>query len=480
MRPALIIATALSGVVVAVGFIMLMRNSGVVKAPSEPESTATGRPPAFYLDATPEERRQILHATFPRIASDPAGRLGALKDDVALLLDDPENVRWILGQWHAFGRDDRYAAGAFADIFRLVKNPAFVEPTAALLDSPRSEIRFKALQAAQTQASPALGPRILGLFRNVGPGPPERTSMFKIEAFSAAYACRGDSWPALLDEAVRDPDVEIAVRALTVATDLDVEGLEARAKSAMQQDKTGRVRIHAAALLMRRGDLSAVDEILRALDPQNPALAAEALRLVAKHRIAAAVPRLRELRPKTTGELHRLFTLAMVRAGDSEVMGELLHAVDSAEGQEELDALQILAATGDENVAPVLLHALGRGGSARARSIAVGISSAGKTPSLALLEKLVETPIGHPAELEEAPKAGGKALIPKLASLLRAATDPSAQARYMAWLAMIGGTEARDVILRERDRVKRLADEQLRLIDLEARKLGQEAPPLPR
>ena len=272
---------------------------------------------------------------------------------------------------------------------------------------------------------------------------------------------------------------EIAVRALTIGTDLDVEGLEGRARSILSDSKDRRVRIHAAALLMRRGDLSATEEILKALDPTDPGLSADALRLVAKYRIAAAVPRVREHRAKATGELRKLFTLALVRAGDPEVMTELLQAADSAEGQDELDALQILAASGDENVAPILLHALGRGGLPRARAIALGIASSGQSPSLAVMEKLIESPVGHPAELDEAPKAGGKALIPKLAALLHEATDPAAQARYLAWLALIGGKEARDVILKERDRVKRLADEQLRLIDLEARKLAQDAPPLP-
>ena len=159
--------------------------------------TATGRQPAFHLDATPAQRREILEATFPKIASDRAEQLGALKDDVALLLDDPEAVRFILDAVAPPQDEGRYAQAAFADLFQLVKNPEFVQPTADLLDSTQAEIRAKALQAAATQASPALGSRILAIYRAMRAEEGGGKSYPKHLAMSAAIACRGDSFAAL-------------------------------------------------------------------------------------------------------------------------------------------------------------------------------------------------------------------------------------------------------------------------------------------
>ena len=96
-----------------------------------------------------------------------------------------------------------------------MKKPEFVEPTGDLLDSSKPEIRRKALQSAETQASPALGPRILAIFRAAKRRErAEQGRSLRIEALSAGLACRGDAFPALLAQAMRDPSPEVAVRAL--------------------------------------------------------------------------------------------------------------------------------------------------------------------------------------------------------------------------------------------------------------------------
>lgn len=476
MRPSILIATAVSGVIVALAFLALMKQRAPDPGQGPPDPTVTGRQPAFHLDATPAQRRTILESAFPKIASERAVLLGAIKDDVALLLDDPEAVALVVTQWHVHKAEGRYAEAAFADLFRLVKNPAFVEPTATLLEAQKPEIRRKALQSAETQASPALGSRVLAIFREGATLPADEGVSLRRSALHAGFACKGDAWPALLDLAIGDEDSEIAIEALTFAADLDVPGLESHARELLTRAKDPRVRLYAAALLMRRGDLSASGAIISALDPKDPALAADAVHLVAKYRIAAARSKLVEIRPHTTGEIRRLFTLALLRLGDQDVLNEVMQAADVLGGEAEIDALRLLAAGGDENVTPILLHALGRGGLARAHAIAAGISTSAQPGFLPVIEKLVEAPVGHPAELFEAPKVGGKALIPKIAGLLHEATDPTAQVRYLAWLEQIGGPEARDVMIRERQRIPRLVDERLRLVDLEARRLGQATP----
>jgi hypothetical protein len=269
------------------------------------------------------------------------------------------------------------------------------------------------------------------------------------------------------------------VRALTIATDLEVPGIDVAAREALRATQADpRVRLNAAALLTRLGDRSAVEPLIAALNPDAPAPMAEALHLVAKHRIAAAADKLRQVRPKTGGELGRLVTLALLRLGDQAVLEEVMRDADDAGSERELDALRLLAASGDANTSPVLLHALARGGAPRAQSIASGITSSGEPAFLPVILKLIEAPVGHPAELDEAPRVGGAPVVPRLAELLHEATDPVMQARYLAWLAQIGGVEARNVMLRERNRIPRLVDEQIRLVDLEARRLGVAAPPL--
>ena len=69
MRPALVLATATSGVLVALAYVALFkqpkRDDGGGPAPP----TVTGRQAAFHLDATPAQRREILEATFPKIGT---------------------------------------------------------------------------------------------------------------------------------------------------------------------------------------------------------------------------------------------------------------------------------------------------------------------------------------------------------------------------------------------------------------------------
>jgi hypothetical protein len=483
MRPSILIATAISGIVVALAVVAFLRPPPVPSdAGGPPEHTPTGRQPAFHLDATPEQRRTILEMSFGKITSDRAERLGALKDDIALLLDDPEAVKFIVAQWHVNRSAGKYADQAFADLFRLVKHPDFVEPTATLLASPHPDTRRKGLQAAQTQADPALGPRILAIYRGAAadPEPGGGNVPLKLDALQAAFACGGDSFPALLIEAFGDPSEQVAVQALTIASDRDIPGVEAEAKQILESRRPPSVRLHAAALLMRRNDLAARDQIIRGLDLKDPAMTADALHLIAKYRIVEATAKLTELRASATGEIRRLVTLALLRVGDRATWDEVIQAADVPGGDNELEALQLLAATGDPDSTPILLHALARGGDGRVQAVAAGISTSQEPAMLPVIQKLIEHPVGHPAELQEAPRVGGKALVPRLAQLLHEATEPMVQVRYLAWLAMIGGTEARDAMLRERTRIQRLVDEQIRLVDLEARRLGTVAPPLPR
>jgi hypothetical protein len=479
MRPSLILATAVSGVIVALAYVALFKGPAAPDTQAPPESTITGKAAAFYLDVTPAERRTILEATFPKVASERAERLGAVKDDIALLLGDPESINYVLAQWHIHRTEGRYAEAAFADLFRLVKNPEFVAPTAELLDSTKPEIRRKALQSAETQASPALASRILAIFRAARDEKEHDRSPYRMEALRAGWACRGDSFPALLAEAMNDPGGEIATRALSIAADLQVPGLDVPARELLRTATDPRIKVNAAALLYRQGDRAATEVILAALDPKAPGPMAEALHIVAKYKIAAAADKLRAAVPQTGGELGRLVTLALLRLGDGPTWEAVVRDADSAGGDRELDALRLLASSGDPNASPILLHALDRGGSARAQSIAAGIATSGEAGFLPVIKKLIEQPLTHPAELDEAAKVGGPALVPRLAELLHEANDPATQARYLAWLAQVGGPEARAAMLRERGRIPRLADEQIRLVDLEARRLGIEAPPLP-
>jgi hypothetical protein len=478
VRPSILIATAISGAIVALAVVYLLKSPTTPEDQGPPPKTPTLRSPAFHLDATPDQRRAILESAFSKVASDRAERLGALKDDIALLLDDPAAVQYILNQWHLRRGEGKYADAAFADLFTLVKRPEFVDPTAELLASDFPEIRAKALQAAMTQKSPRLGPRILAIYRGAAGDPSDKKTSLRLEALHAGFACGGDALAPLLSEAFQDPSPGVAVEALTIATDADVPGTEAAARRLLETSKDRRVRVHAATVLLRRGSVSAADEIVAALDPQDQAVAAEAAHLVAKHRIEAAAGRLRELLPKTSGELKRVFALALLRLGDRATWDETIAAADAAGSEGELEALQLLGASGSADAAPILLHAIDRGGDARIRAIAAGIATSQDPGLKPVVFKLVEQPMQHPAELDDAPKVGGEDLVPRLAQLLHEATEPAAQARYLAWLSLIGGKQARDAMLRERNRIQRLVDERLRLVDLEARRLGVEAPPM--
>jgi hypothetical protein len=479
MRPSLILATAVSGVIVALAYVALLKPRPAPEDDAPAGPTITGKPPAFHLDATPDDRRAILEATFPKIASERAERLGAVKDDIALLLDEPEAIRYVLSQWHIHRTEGRYAEAAFADLFRLVKHPDFVGPTGDLLDSTKPEIRRKALQSAETQASPALGSRILRIFREARDKPAaESQAPLRMEALRAAYMCRGDAFPAFLAEAMADPSSELVVRALSAAADLEIPGLDVQAREVLRSQADPRIRLHAAALLLRQGDPSAVEAVVAAIDPRSQGLMAEAVHLVSRYRIAAAADRLREVRSQTPGELGRLVVLALLRLGDQPAWDEVVRDADASGGDLELDSLRLLAASGNVDATPILLHALDRGGAARAQAIAAGVTTSGETAFLPVIRKLIEQPVAHPAELDEAPRVGGVALVPRLGELLHAATDQATQARLLSWLAQIGGPEAREAMLRERRRIPRLVPEQIRLVDLEARRLGIAYPPL--
>lgn len=478
MRPSIFIATAVSGIIVALGVIALLKTPPEVsRASLPPTPTNTGRPPAFHLEATPEQRSLILASAFQNIAGDRPERLGTLKDDIALLLDDPAAVGYVIDQWHRRRNEGRYADAAFADLFRLVKRPEFVDPTAALLQSDLPEIRAKGLLAAQTQASPRLGPLVLEIYRDAALDGDRRVAV-KLDALRAALASGGDSLGAIVLEAFADQSEEVAVQALTFAADTKLDGAPLAARRVLETTKSRRVSLHAAAVLMRFGDSAGTNEVLAALNPADPALASDAAHLVSKYRVTAALPALLALRPKATGEIKRLFTLALLRLGDQATWDDVLAAADGSGGDGELEALQLLAASGNVDATPILLVAIDRGGPARIRAIAGGIATAGEPAMLPVVQRLIEQNVGHPAELDEAPRVGGEAIVPRLGELLGAAIEPAAILRYLSWLGQIGGKAARDVMLRERERIPHYVDQQLRLVDLESRRTGIAAAPV--
>ncbi len=472
MRPYTLLGIVLIGALLAFAVHHFLGRAPAPAGTQLPDLTITGRPPAFHLDVTPTQARVLAERCFYAIASDRPERLGGTKDDLALLLDRDEIVEFILAEWHVRRNEGKYADAAFADIFTLVRNRKFVEPTRELLQSSEPLVATKAVEAAMTQRDPSLVGMLLPILARLQSENTAEIIARRVKLLQAAAACGGDGLVACVQLGLRDPASAVVVAAAGMIAAQKIDGLDADLRILMQSASDLHVRAQVAATLLQRGDLAARRIVIEGLDPRNPDVAAESAHLITKYRLMEAMDSLTRYATKTEGELRRVFELALVRLGDRTIRAQLMRSAESAGDPHELDSLQILAASGDPEVVPILERGVERGGSPRWRAIAAGIATGRDECMIPVIKKLVEQPIIYPADFGECAGVGGDAIVPRLAELLHAATEPTVQIRYITWLGESGMPSARDVLLKERSRIPRLVDERLRLIDLDRRRRG--------
>jgi hypothetical protein len=470
MRPVVLVSVVVAAVLAAwIASVALRGGATPPPVPEPSDVTATGRAAAAYLEWSPAERLRIARLNLSRMVGDLPERLGALKEEIALVCDDPAVTALVAESFpEARGKGD-YALAAYADLFALVRHSAFVPLTAELLVSDRRLLRAKGVQAAVVQRHPDLGGPLLRAYELALGEDLAATVNTRATAVLAAGRTGGPAAAALLQQAFRDPAEEVRVGALELAGELALPSLDAALSGVLRDPPGPREMIRAAAALAPR-DPAARARLFAALDPRDPGLSHEATVLVVKLRPAGAADALRAFVGAAQGEARRGMRTALIRLGDEAERART--RADATGGALELEALGLLAHGGDEGAIGILTAAIDRGGPPRLGVVARGLSESGVKELLPVAERLLRVEARHPAELGEFAVAFGDALLPALEREF-AAAETIERARYLAaTLLGVGTPGAREILLRQRARYARAVEPALRLLDLGLRSRG--------
>lgn len=439
--------------------------------PDGGDLTPTGRASAAYLDLSPAEKLDLARNNLARMAGDLPERLGALKEEIALLCDSPEVVRLIADSYPSAKGVGGYAVGAYADLFALVRDPLFVGPVGEMLRSEERLLRAKGVQAAVVQRSPELGAALLRAYEAALADDLSVTSNTRATAVLAAARTGGPEAAALLQSAFQDPAEEVRCGALDVAGELALPSLDAALRNVLRDPPGPREGLRAAAALSPR-DPAARARLLAALDPRDPGLSHEAVTLLIKQKPPGSADALRGFVATAEGEAKRGMRTALIWFGDPAERAKARADAAEKDGARELEGLGLLAHGGDEGAIDILLAAIDRGGPQRYGVIGKGLSESGDPELLKVAERLLEVRIRHPAEVGEFAARFGDAIVPKVVAELRATTDPDRERYLTATLMGIATPAARAALLAERPARKRLVDPALRLVDLGLRSRG--------
>ncbi len=475
-RLPVIIITA--GAAVALAFLTMKAleedtpGAGVVAGPADP--TITGRTPAFHLSLADADRERVARECLDRITSGQARALGGVKDDLALLSDDPRVIRMILEDWRQRGHVSRFEAAGFGDLFARIKHREFIEPGVSLLDHDDFTVRHKAVEIAATQVDPRFVPGLTRLFSDLSRKNPGEGMLSLGRIVSAARVCGGDQLPVLLSLALGHPIPHVRDVAAAVIREDRMGGLRDRLVPLLK-DGMPQARLQAAWGLASFGDPRGRQHLLDGLDPREPALAVFCMEAVRDLDLREAIPVLKRHMAVAKAELKTGIQLTLALMGDEETMTRLRGwaADEEAPLPDRVVALMALAAVGAREDLAVLRRALSTGVFAEVQNIAVGLSFVEGAPNGALAKTILGAGVlTHTAQLGEWLPRMGDDLVPWLGRALEEAESTNDAIFLIGCLGLMDRPTARDEILRHRERFPRLVEEQVRLMDLAVRRRG--------
>lgn len=437
-------------------------------------AVGVGKPAAFHLDLDPAAKVRVAQRNFGKIASDEAVRLGEWKDDIALLCDDPNVVAWIAAEWHVRKEGaDRVTLSAFADIFERVKHPEFLEATKELFRIDDAFVAGKAVQAAITQADPSLLDEIRHAYDVAKTTAGPETTPFRVQCILAARACGGPGLSAFLGDVLTENNLVLRIEALQVARDIPTVGIESVLRS-LTGELNPRVRLLAAWALAKAGSTTAVRDLAALVDPNDPGTALEAASAIGILRLEAATPALVAALDRTAGETHRAVEIALARLDHGPTLQRLRARIVDPDGTKIEDALTALTSAGIVADIPLLSEQAASGLNLRQRALCAGIAiAASPTMAPVMIPMLGASPTYTP-EMHDAMKVVGEAVVPNLSERLAKAKSEDEAFATVAWLGSNATPAARAALLRGRNGpARRLCEEQLRLLDLAARRAGR-------
>lgn len=472
-RLSIVLATAALAVGLAVVAVKVV-DQPVAGAgdPEPPTPTATGRTPAFHLRLTPEQRLKVARQCLDSITSAQAKALGTVKDDLALLADDPKVVAMVLEDFAQRLAISRFEAAAFGDIFALVKNPDFAEAGLKLVDHEEFSVRHKIIAIAATQHDPRYVAGLDSLFADIvkrKPGEGMRTLELILHA---ARVCGGDHLPVLLARALRCEIPQIRDVAGAIIREDEMKRLAPRLEPLLE-DEMPQARLQAAWGLASFGHPTAADVLLKEFDPREPAAASFVLEAVRDLDLKRAIPVIKEHLEDADPELRAGMLLTLAFLDDAATLADLKAWAydDDASVPDRMVGLMGLAALGNAEDDVRLCEVVKNGGPHEAQNIAIGLSFREGTPDSALVRALIASDhFDHTAMLSAWLPRVDASIVPWLLQRLVASKEVNDRLFHIGCLGLIGTAEAREAILSRWKQDPRLVEERIRLLDLNARK----------
>jgi hypothetical protein len=466
-----VVLALLGGVVAAILIVLIVNGQETEVAPAVP--LATGRTPAFYEFGEQSARQDALQKSLDVLTSGAAHSLGAHKDDIALLCVDPLVREKVLAACVARWNISQYEAAAFADIFMLVKAPEFVAPALRVFEHPDFGVRSKGPQVAATQAHPSLTRALLRFYEELDREHPGEGSQTRLGLIGAAAACGGDEFVMVLERGLMDSNPNVCCAALDWlathgASSFRSPLLKLRASPLLA------VRLRALLCLGREFSEELERNLAEALSGDAGPEQSYAIELILSGKRKILLPALRALRERVPEPQLGMILTSCALLGDSDVLAEMRSQLQNAESgtRKRWLALQVLAAAGGEEDLRNMEDALRKRHSGDALAAASGFNARGTACPLGILDILLDGDISHPGQVSSMIQELGDKALPSVERLLQQTTDPSRGAFLIGVAGIVASPAARALVVRQHERFAQLSEQQLRLLDLAARRAG--------
>ncbi len=470
MRPQAIIAV-LAGILAAVLLVVMLREPDPVAGPAAP--VASGRTPAFHTFVSQAGRAAELQKSLDVLTSATAQSLGAHKDDIALLCDDEEVRKKVVSAYESRWRISKYEAAAFADIFMLVRAPEFVGPAREIFLHPEFEVRSKGPQVAATQAHASLAAPLLRFYRDLEREHPGEGTQTRLSILGAAAACGGNELPLILEAGLADSDANVRCCALDLLASQPIGGFREKLLTLKSAPELA-VRLRALAALGSDAAAEFERELKLALVPEMGPERNFALACILARKLCGLLPQLAALRCAVPVGEESLLATTSALLGDESVLGEMRRVLVSAPPgrRDRWMAVQVLAAAGNTEDLLRITSVLEERRSGDAQAAAAGFNARGSPCSAEILALLFDGEISHPGQVSALVSANGDAILPLIARLLDATQDLSRAAFLIGMAGIVETRAARQLILDRHGQFPQLVEQQVRLLDLAARRRG--------
>ena len=433
----------------------------------------TGRTPAFHAFGTNQERERAMQQCLDQITSGAANALGSMKDDIALLCSDERMRRAVLDAWTSRAAISKYEAGAFADIFMLVRTAEFVVPGKEVFQHAEFEVRSKGPAVARTQRDPAFVPLLCAFYDELNQSHADQGTQTRLMVLDAAMACAGPEAPLVLERALGDSIATVRAEAADYVGRLGLLAFQPRLEQLLADEELG-VRLRAGHALGRLGRAPKDGFFEQGLDARLMPELKAAMEAILDLHLSAYIPRLRRFRSEIPANLDGMVLTSLALLGDAETIAAARTSLADSKpaSRERLQSLQVLAAAGTDADLAHVQKIVEQQRPGDAEAVVSGLAMRATTAPAGTLEALLNSTLSHPGQMAPVCRISGAMLLPLVAQQLSAADDSARAAFLIGILGAIGDNDARAAVLRAHDKFPDLCEQQLRLLDLEERKRG--------